>query len=401
MTRTVYRYLSAATLLAAAALSVGGCGASDEEEIRSVTKEFMRLDAKDADRACELITARAQAQLTAFVGDGECETALKKVENSDEQPKPREIDKAALKIRDDRAVMTLDEQRLGLRKVDGDWRVDNLFNATLVDEPRRLPTALSRGSDEQQVRASMKALSAAYRKRDYERACDLLSYGAEAQLFVGLAFASFADTEASKPPADASCAWVHRKLERIIGTKGGFADEAPSVARIDAAKVSIRGDRATVGLPGDDWHLIRQDGHWLMAGDPEGSRSTTMRRARQRWNAAGSGRARTSPPAAATCASRSTARPRPSRSSPGWCRSRASRPTASDGASSTRCPPMARTPGSASSRSRARSALSRTSQDGRGASSRDREDARLRIVTAVRTQPTPRSGEDGRLTRSA
>ena len=116
----------------------------------------------------------------------------------------------------------------------------------------------------------MKALSAAYRKRDYERACDLLSYGAEAQLFVGLAFASFADTEASKPPADASCAWVHRKLERIIGTKGGFADEAPSVARIDAAKVSIRGDRATVGLPGDDWHLIRQDGHWLMAGDPEG-----------------------------------------------------------------------------------------------------------------------------------
>ena len=272
MTRTIHRYLSAATLLAAAALSAGGCGASDEEEIRAVTKEFMRLDAKDADRACELITARAQAQLTVFAGDGECEKALRKVEQDEgEQPKPREIDKAPLKVRDDRAVLTIDDQRLGLRKVDGTWRVDNLFNGMLVEPPRRLPAALSHGSDEQQVRASITAFGDAYRKRDYERACDLLSYGAEAQLFVGLAFASFADTEGSEaPPADASCPWVHRKLERIIGKKAAFADEVPSAARIDAAEVSIRGDRATVSLPGDDERLIRQDGHWLMAGEEKG-----------------------------------------------------------------------------------------------------------------------------------
>lgn len=272
MTTTILRCLSAATLLAGAALSVGGCGASDEEEIRAVTKEFMRLGAKDADRACELITARAQAQLTVFVGNGECEEVLKEVEQSDEQAKPSEVDKAALKIRDDRAVLRIDKQSLGLRKVDGKWRVDNLFNGKLVEEPRHFPAALSRGPDEQQVRASMKALGAAYRKRDYERACDLLSYGAEAQLFVGLAFASFADTDAGdEPPADISCEWVHRKLERILGEKAAFGDEAPSAAQIDAAKVSVRDDHATVRLAADDSRrMIRQDGHWLVDAEAEG-----------------------------------------------------------------------------------------------------------------------------------
>ena len=248
---------------------LGGCGASDEEQIRGVAKEFMQLDAKDADRACELITPRAQAQLTAFVGDGECVKALQKIEQSDEQPKPREIDEAALKIRADRALLSIGEQPLGLRKVDGEWRVDNFFNAKLVEDPPHFPPALSRGTDEQQARASMKALGAAYRKRDYERACDLLSYGAEAQLLVGLAFTSFADTEAGDNPlADASCAAVHRKLELVIGDKGGFAGEAPSAAQIDAAKVSIRGDRATVRLAGgDSQRMIRQDGHWLVDGE--------------------------------------------------------------------------------------------------------------------------------------
>ena len=42
MTTTMHRCLSAATLLAAAALSLTACGASDEEEIRAVAKEFMR-----------------------------------------------------------------------------------------------------------------------------------------------------------------------------------------------------------------------------------------------------------------------------------------------------------------------------------------------------------------------
>jgi hypothetical protein len=118
----------------------------------------------------------------------------------------------------------------------------------------------------------MKAFGAAYRKRDYERACDLFSYGAEAQLIVGLLFASLADTNAGdKPPADASCAWVHRKLERIMGEKGAFADEAPSDAQIDAADVTIAGHHATVRLAGDDsQRLVRQDGHWLIDAEEEG-----------------------------------------------------------------------------------------------------------------------------------
>ena len=273
MTFTIRTCLSAAIPLAVAALSLGGCGTSDEEQIRGVAREFVRLDAaKDAGRLCELITPRAQAQLTAFVGNGECVKTLKKVEQSDEQPKPRKIDKAALKVRDDRAVLTIDEQRIGLRKVDGKWRVDNLFNARLVEKPRQLPAALSRGSDEQQVRATMKALGAAYRKRDYQRACDLLSYGAEAQLIVSLLFASFADTQAGdKPPTDASCAWVHHRLERIIGEKGAFADETPSVAQVDAAEVSIGGDHATVRVAGGvSQRMMRQDGHWLIDADEEG-----------------------------------------------------------------------------------------------------------------------------------
>ena len=265
-------HLLKAVVLAGATLAIAGCGTSDEEEIRGVVTEFMRLGPKDAARECELLTPRAVAQLTAFVGGEDCEKALRKVEQSDERPTPAEVDKATLKIRADRAVLSLDGMPMGLRKVDGDWRVDNMFNGTLDEEPRQFPAALSRGSDEQQVRATVKALGAAYRKRDFQRACDLFSYGAEAQLFIGLAFASFADTEANdKPPADPSCEWVHRKLERLVGDKGAFADELPSAARIDAARVSIRGDRATLHLPGDDAAaLIRQDGHWLVGADAVG-----------------------------------------------------------------------------------------------------------------------------------
>ena len=87
----------------------------------------------------------------------------------------------------------------------------------------------------------MKAFAAAYRTRDYERACDLLSYGAEAQVYVGLAFAAFADLDGvDKEPADPSCVWAHRQIERLVGGTATFADEAPSAAQIDAAKVSIR-----------------------------------------------------------------------------------------------------------------------------------------------------------------
>ena len=263
----IRRRVSVPILVAAAALGLGGCGGSDEEDIRAVAKEFIRLDAKDAERACELITPRAQAQLTVFAGNGECVKALRQVENDGDKPAPGEIDKAALKIRDDRALLSLDESRMGLRKVDGDWRVDNLFNATLVEEPRRFPSALARGTDEQQVRASLKALAVAYRKRDYERACDLLSHGAEAQLFIALAFASFAD---KKPPADTSCPAMHRRLDPLLGKEHDFAAEAPTAGQIDAATVSVRGDQATVRVAaGDTRRMRRQDGHWLVDADDE------------------------------------------------------------------------------------------------------------------------------------
>ena len=183
-------------LIAAAALGLAACGASDEEEIRAVVNEFQRSDHKDAEHDCGLLTPRAEAQLTAFVGGGACEKALGMVEQDEDGPSKAEIDKAALRIRGDRAVLTLEEAPIGLRKVDGDWQIDNVFTGSLDERPRRLAPQLSEGSDDRQVRATLKALSAAYAKGDFERACDLFSYGAEAQLYLSLAFASFADTGA-------------------------------------------------------------------------------------------------------------------------------------------------------------------------------------------------------------
>ena len=252
MTSHIHHLLKA-VVLAAATLALAGCGTSDEEEIRGVVTEFMRLGPKDAARECELLTPRAVAQMTAFVGGEDCEKALSKLEQDDEQPTPAEIDKAALRIRADRAVLNLDGMRMGLRKVDGDWQVDNMFNGKLDEAPRHFPAELSRGSDEQQVRSTLKALGAAYRKRDFARACDLFSYGAEAQLFIGLAFASLADTEGGRRAAGGSVVRVGASQARADHRRQArFADELPSAARIDAAKVSIRGDHATVHLAGDD-----------------------------------------------------------------------------------------------------------------------------------------------------
>ena len=251
-----------------AALAIAGCGASDEEQIRAVAKEFLRLDVQEnAERVCELMTPRAEAQSTAIVGGGECVRALRKTESSDDPPpSPAAVDKASLKLRDDRAVLVLEGRGMGLRKVDGDWRLDNMFNPSLDERPRRLDPRLATGSDEQQVRATLKALSAAYAKRDYQRACDLYGWGAEVMLFMGLAFASIMDTAASdKAPDDLSCVWVHREVSRIAGDDDLFAGNAIPATRIDAAKVSIRGDRATVPIAGEDTQrLIRQEGHWLM-----------------------------------------------------------------------------------------------------------------------------------------
>ncbi len=259
--------LLSAAAVAVAALVLGGCGGSDEKDIREVVKTSQRLE--DRSRVCGLMTPRAQAQATALFGGGSC--ARLELERDEDAPTNSEIDKASLKVRGDRAVLSFggEDPDLGLRKVDGRWLIDNTINASLDEKPRRYDDAVAKGSDEQQVRAVLKANAAAFAKGDYTRACDLLSYGAEAQIFAGAVFAASADPKAA-PPKGASCAAVIRIVEKAAGAKDAFSENVLTAGQIDAAKIAIRGDRAAVSV-GDDLHLaVRQEGHWLVGPDPEG-----------------------------------------------------------------------------------------------------------------------------------
>ena len=75
-----------------------------------------------------------------------------------------------------------------------------------------------------------------------------------------------------------------------VGGEGLFAD-APSDAKIDAARIVIHGDRATVSIPGEDVeHMIRQDGHWLVGYNPKGlvaEAATPAREVERCWRRAG------------------------------------------------------------------------------------------------------------------
>ena len=278
-TRTCCTALAALTL----ALVASACGASDEDQIRANVSEWFKLDRKqDAKRACELMTPRAEAQLTglagSFSGDagGDCEKVLGSTEQDDDQPSPGDVRRGRLAIRDERAVLSLpgdDPQPMGLRKVDGEWRIDNMINPSLDERPRRFDERLAKGSDEQQLRATSKAVSAAFADEDYERVCELFSYGAEAQLLIGRLFASIGETESDDTP-DLSCAASFRAIAKLAEAGDedfGFAGGLPSAAEIAAARVTVDGDRATVKVAGEDpEEFVREEGHWLVAADSAG-----------------------------------------------------------------------------------------------------------------------------------
>ena len=277
MTITRTSLLAATTLVLA--LGAGACGTSDEDEIRATATEWIKLSGKkDAKRACELMTPRAQVQVTGFLGSfgggGSCVKVLASSESNDDQLSARDVEKAKVAIRDDLALLTApgsDAQQIGLRKVDGDWRLDNIINPTLTDRPRRIDPRLSKGTDEQQLRATHKAVGEAFADKDYKRGCELFSYGAEAQLIVGRLFASFGDTEEPKTRPDLSCAASLRALSKLGDGDDddlGFSGEVPSAGRLAAADVSIRGTRATVRVAGEEpVEYLREEGHWLVAPD--------------------------------------------------------------------------------------------------------------------------------------
>lgn len=266
--------------LALGVLAATGCGGgSAEDEIRAVVGELQRTSARssDAPRACALLTPRAQAQLTAFLssfsGGGSCADVLGRSQENDDALTNGKVGSANVKIRGDRAVLRFsgnDGNELGLARVGGEWRVDNIVNPSLEEPVRRVDARLQRGSDEEQVLATYKAVSAAVAARDNERACALFSYGAEAQLVIARLFASFADSRAQPKRPDLSCASSLAAIQRVQGSASAFAAAAPTAQQLASAAATVEGRRATVRIQGGDaGHFVHEQGRWLVAPSPE------------------------------------------------------------------------------------------------------------------------------------
>ncbi len=259
-----------ALLCVATVVAIGGCGSTDEEQIRDAVKTVQTAprDMDGAERVCSRLTARAEAQFTAFLGafggSQDCVKLFAKAETDDSGDTQLDLDGAKITIRGDRAVIAAkDGDKIGLREVDGDWKIDNVINPMVEERPRRLDPRLARGSDRQQLLATLKAAYTAFAARDFERGCDLVSYGAEAQLLVGRAFASLG--ESATKSQDLSCAATLRELEKLGGLRLEIGDLASSAPDLAAAEVSVKGPRATVQLPRETpTAFVRQDGRWLL-----------------------------------------------------------------------------------------------------------------------------------------
>lgn len=288
-----------AVLVAAVACAVlGGCGGgSDEEEIRAAVKHVVSTRTTDPERACEVMTARARAQLTVFVAERAnepCSRALARAAaaTTDEDVEPAGVDRATVTIRGARAVVALGSDRasVGLVEVDGAWHVDDVLTPTL--EPPRRPSGggLDTGSDEQQVRATLLAFSRAVARDDYGRMCGLMSYGAEAQVVLAGAFAGLFGAGAGDRRRP-SCAGALRELTSLQGFRAAVA-ELPSARQVARGRVAIRGDRATLRIPGvaEPQRFVREEGRWLGARDPDAfaaDEGASPRELRSCWRRAG------------------------------------------------------------------------------------------------------------------
>ncbi len=289
------RSLPLVVMLTVAALGLGACGESDEEQIRSAARDFVQaMKDKDAERACELLGPRGEAQFVAllgtFAGLTKCAELVEQSEGDEEEPElsERDIASAKVAIRGDLATLTGkgDDEPMGLRKIDGEWRIDNIINPSL-DEPERGDARLAEGTDEQQIRATARAATEAFSRRDYKRACQLMSYVAEAQILLASAFASFGDDSTGSESVP-SCAAALRKVITLAEDDGpnALADGLPSSAEIKRARVTISDSHATIAVRGESPEsLVRTDGRWLLDGDIE--EPLTAAEYKRCWQAAG------------------------------------------------------------------------------------------------------------------
>jgi hypothetical protein len=226
-------------------------------------------------RACSLLTARARAQLTALLALGggrlSCEQALGRTGDGDVLTLAP-IDNAKVAIRADRAIVGDRTAPVGLRRLGGEWRIDNVLDPSLDDERRLDDPRLRGGSDAQQVRATAAAAADALAAGNYDRFCALLTDVAQAQVLVAGLFPAGSDGADTRPPSR-SCGQVVRELQ----TSPGSAGAVPSPAALKAARVSVRGERATLTVPGENSpQLVRVDGRWLLDVDvPTATRPPT------------------------------------------------------------------------------------------------------------------------------
>lgn len=267
--------------VAATGLAFAGCGASDEDEIRDVSKAFLgSLSDKDGRRACGLTTFRASVQLTAIFAVyqdavGTCENVVENTLARGSMASAAAVGTARLTVRDDRAVLRFrgDKDPLGLRRVDDSWRVDNLLNPRVDEAPRRPDRALTSRSDATQIKAAMLALYRAFTTRDYPRICDLISPRMEAPWLVNVLFVRIF-TNPDDDASDVTCAGAFRMIEEIAKRRGRLREFRRLFKLVltssghGSAKLSIHGTTATIGSGGHATPLVKLDGRWLLDSDP-------------------------------------------------------------------------------------------------------------------------------------
>jgi hypothetical protein len=283
--------VTAALALTAPVLSA--CGTSEEEQVRDAVSEFMHSldDKKQSKRTCELMTARAEAQITTFLrgvaGGSSCASVLARTDDDDTEAQrltQQAVDAAEVRIRDDLAILSpRRDEPIGLQRVDGDWRIDNVFNPRLQRAGRGDPK-LAVGSDERQIRATLAAIDEAVARKDYKRACLFLSDAGEAQLLLGAAITSAFSDGADVDPRKATCATALRSLDSLDDDES--VGELPSRTQLRSAKISVDGSTAAV----DFGHkgrtaMIHTDGHWLV--DADYGKSFTPAQYERCWRDAG------------------------------------------------------------------------------------------------------------------
>ncbi|HEV2060104.1 MAG TPA: hypothetical protein VGR11_12170 [Solirubrobacteraceae bacterium] len=122
---------TALALVLACAAALGGCGTSDEDEVRAVAQELRRaLEAGDGARACRLLTTNAKRQL-----DGDCARRVLSIEAGDLAAD------GALTLRDDRASLATRSggraRAIAFVNTDAGWRLDDLPLSAAVQSHER------------------------------------------------------------------------------------------------------------------------------------------------------------------------------------------------------------------------------------------------------------------------